>query len=227
MPNNSADLEKEIRSLFWFHSVELGNGIVTPGRKSLEIMRGEFERTFSPIDLSGKTLIDIGAWSGAFSVEAMRRGARSVTALDYFTWTDPNFRGREAFDLVMRETGYKIPALTMDLDHPSLNLSPIGRFDVVLFLGVFYHLRDPIAALREVSKVAKEVLVLETHVDLDLPESKPAMMLYPGKELANDPTNWWGPNVACVVDLLKMNGFRKIDVTSPPAPNRKVFHAYR
>ena len=72
----------------------------------------------------------------------------------------------------------------------------------MLFLGVFYHLFDPIDGLRRAASLAQEVLVVETHTDLGEIE-RPAMVMYPGRELANDPTNWWGPNNACVVALLK------------------------
>ena len=84
----------------------------------------------------------------------------------------------------------------MIVDVPELSPERIGTFDIVLFLGVFYHLFDPIDGLRRAATLAKEVLVVETHTDL-CELDRPAMVMYPGAELAGDATNWWGPNPAC------------------------------
>ena len=217
-------LEREVGRHSWHHSIQLPHGVVTPGAKTLEVMSNEYDNTFGPIDLNGKTVLDVGAWSGAFSVEAARRGAAKVTALDYFVWQ--NKLTKQAFDMVTRESGYQIDTIEQDLDEPRLDLSKYGKFDVILFLGVFYHLRDPIAALREIALVTRDVLVLETYIETTLPEHPPAMMFYPGAELRGDPTNWWGPNISCVKELLTMSGFKKVDVAKGSAYNRYVFHAY-
>ncbi len=220
------EIAGEMARYFWWHSIDLGNGLVTPGQKSLEIMAEEFDRTFSPFDLQGKTVLDIGAWNGGFSLEALRRGARSVTALDHYTWNEPGFRGRESFDFVARVTGANLVAVDIDLDTPALDLTRLGRFDVVLFLGVFYHLKNPLGVLRQIGEITGEVLVVETHLE-HFSQDRPAMLFYPGRELGGDPTNWWGPNRACVVELLKMVGFPRVVNASGWDPNREVFHAYR
>lgn len=89
-------------------------------------------------------------------------------------------------------------------------------------LGVFYHLIDPISALQRIAPLAKEVLVVETHIALrEL--SYPAMSFYPGAELNNDPTNWWGPNMACIRDLLRTIGFNRVQET---LNGRGTFHAW-
>lgn len=230
MPNekDAVDpIKHEIDSNIWFHSIELPGGYITPGKKSLEIMKKDYANTFNKLSLDGRTVLDVGAWNGAFSVEALRRGAKKVTALDHFVWNSEYFQGRKAFDFVVHQTGSAISAVDIDLDQPRLDLSHLGQFDVVLLLGVFYHLVDPIAALREVSSIAREVMVLETYIEAALGEEAPAMRFYPGAELANDPTNWWGPNVTCIVELMRMNGFARIDVSAGSHDNRKVFHAYR
>ena len=222
------ELADRVNSHFWWHSIDLGNGIITPGRgKSLALMKGEFADTFSKLDLNGKSVIDIGAWNGGFSLESVRRGAKRVVGLDHYTWNEPRFRGRETFDLVNEVTGSGMEAVDVDLDQPRLSLGHLGKFDVVLFLGVFYHLKDPIAALREVAGLASDVLVLETALE-HLTDPRPAMIFYPGAELSNDPTNWWGPNSACVVELLKMFGFERIEMRQGAGgPGRGVFHAFR
>ena len=86
------------RQYFWFHSVDLGNGVVTPGSKSLDVLHAEAETVFGPLDLRGKSVLDIGAWNGYFSFEAKRRQAERVLATDHFCWT-PEINGRVTFDL--------------------------------------------------------------------------------------------------------------------------------
>jgi tRNA (mo5U34)-methyltransferase len=232
--NSSSD---ELTDQFWWHSIRLDDGRVTPGIKALELMEREFHDTFSVLDLTGQSVLDVGAWNGGFSIEAKRRGADRVVAVDHFTWNNPTFRGRAGFDLATRLCNLTIEAADIDLDAPRLSLGQLGTFDIVLFLGVFYHLIDPIAALREVAAVAGKVLVVETYLEETL-DPRPAMVFYPGSELVNDPTNWWGPNRNCMEALLRLNDFNRIDFTETQAipsvirpgethVRRGVFHAYR
>jgi hypothetical protein len=96
-----------------------------------------------------------------------------------------------------------------DLDIDVMNLSPerIGAFDLVLFLGVLYHLRHPLLALEWVASVTAAQLILETHVDLTWVR-RPAMAFYRGQELDWDPTNWWGPNPSAVEGDALRRGLR-------------------
>ena len=89
-----------------------------------------------------------------------------------------------------------------------MDLSPerVGTFDVVLFLGVLYHLPHPLLALERVASVTRDLLILETVVDM-VGISRPAMAYYPDRDLNRDPTNWWGPNVPAVHALLRSVGF--------------------
>ncbi len=87
----------------------------------------------------------------------------------------------------------------------------IGTFDVVLLLGVLYHLRNPLMALERVASVTRELLILETVVDM-VGIRRPAAAFYPGKELNEDPTNWWGPNQAAVGGMLRAVGFTRIRI---------------
>lgn len=219
-------LDERVAAQFWWHSIDLGNGIVTPGHKDRQRMAIEFANTFGKLDLSSRSVLDIGAWTGGFSVEAARRGASRVVALDHYSWNAPQFRGRQAFDLVNEITGLGIEAVDIDLDTPQLSLGHLGPFDVVLFLGVFYHLRDPLAGLREAAALAREALVVETLIERPL-NPRPSMIFYPGAERGGDPTNWWGPNMACMLELLNQAGFRRVQVTRGFGRSRKVFHAFR
>jgi tRNA (mo5U34)-methyltransferase len=223
---HATNLQEIVDSYHWWHSIDLGGGVVTTGVKTLAIMQSEYKNTFLNIDLTGRSVLDIGAWNGGFAVEAWRCGAASVTGLDHYTWNDPHFRGKETFKLISDLTGANFKLVDRDLDDPRLDLSDLGQYDVVLFLGVFYHLKNPLSALREVSLTARDVLVLETHVER-FSEDRPAMVFYPGAELGGDKETWWGPNTACIVELLKLMGFARVEITAGSGNTREVFHAYR
>ena len=187
------------------------------------IHRTEYSAFFDPVELRGRSVIDIGAWNGAYSFEAKRRGAARVLATDHYVWNHPEIRGREGFELARSVLNTDLEV--RDIDIPDLSPDNVGTFDVVLFLGVFYHLLDPIAALERVAKLASEVLIVETHTDA-LEINRPAMVMYPSAELNNDASNWWGPNPACMIALLKEFGFVKVDAAWSIWP-RSVYHAWR
>jgi 2-polyprenyl-3-methyl-5-hydroxy-6-metoxy-1,4-benzoquinol methylase len=74
-------LADQIASHYWWHSIDLGNGVITPGKKSTARMAAEFARTFGGLSLADKSVLDVGAWDGGFSVEAARRGATRVVSV--------------------------------------------------------------------------------------------------------------------------------------------------
>jgi tRNA (mo5U34)-methyltransferase len=221
----AAELFTRAKAYYWFHSIDLGNGVVTPGIKSVELLRAEANAIFGPLDLSGKSVLDIGAWNGNFSFEAKRRQAARVLATDHHCWTQ-ELRGRDTFHLAKEALKLEIDEL--DIDVPELTPDRVGQFDVVLFLGVLYHLVDPIQALTNVAALTKDVAVVESHLDL-AEVQRPAMVFYPGAELNNDPTNWWGPNRQFVESLLKLVGFTRIVYQPHPTVGgaRGIFHAYK
>lgn len=221
----SAELQALVDRLPWHHSIDLGGGVVTVGNKSLANCAGEADLIFERVDLSGRTVLDVGAWNGFFSFEAKRRGAARVLATDSYCWSHPQIRGREAFDIARSALGADVDA--REIDVADLSVEAVGEFDVVLYLGVFYHRYDAIEALAKVARLAKHVLIVETHLDLrDI--DVPAMAFYLGSELNNDPTNWWGPNEHCMQALLLGHGFTDIEISHHPAgPSRAIFHAWR
>ena len=107
----------------------------------------------------------------------------------------------------------------------------MGEFDVVLYLGVFYHRYDAIETLAKAARLAKQLLVVETHLELrDI--DVPAMVFFPGRGVGSTilapPTNWWGPNEHCIEALLLGHGFKEVEITAHPAgSNRAIFHAWR
>jgi tRNA (mo5U34)-methyltransferase len=148
-----------------------------------------------------------------------------VLATDHFTWSDAGWGNRSAFDLARERLAPTIGV--MDIDIPDLSVATVGRFDIVLFLGVFYHLRHPFSALEQIAPLVASTLIVETHLDaMDI--DRPAMIFYPAREAADDPTNWWGPNVACVMAMLRDLGFPTVThIANPAHPSRGIFHAYR
>jgi tRNA (mo5U34)-methyltransferase len=206
-PVRTVDLPARVGEIDWFHSIELEPGLKTRGSddtvRRLDILQ-------IPDDLSGKTVLDVGAFDGFFSFEAERRGAERVVALDSHAWLNRN-RGKDGFELAREALGSRVEDVEMEV----LDISPerIGRFDVVLFLGVLYHMRHPLLALEKVASVTDELLIVETHVDM-LQTRRPAIAMYPGHELGFDPTNWWGPNPEAVVAMLRDVGFSEAAVVT-------------
>ena len=215
-------LRREVERIRWFHTIDLGHGVVTPGQdesaRKLEWIR-------LPDSLAGKTVLDVGAWDGFFSFEAERRGAERVVAVDPECWREPawgpnGWGTQQGFNLARRALQSRVEDVGVDL----LALGPerLGAFDVVLFLGVFYHLPDPWPYLERVASVTGERLILETHADLiDL--RRPAMAHYVGADVPGarrnwqgpdpaDPSNRWGPNPALLRALLLRLGFSRIEV---------------
>lgn len=221
----NADLQSQVSKFPWHHCIDLGGGVITPGGKPLAICQEEASLYFDRVALDGLSVLDIGAWNGFFSFEAKRRGAARVLATDSYCWKHAIFRGRETFDLARAALGVDVEA--REIDVAELSQDSVGKFDVVLYLGVFYHRYDAIEALAKVAPLANELLIVETHLDLrDL--EVPAMIFYPGRELANDPTNWWATNEQCMIALLRGHGFSEIEVTTHPGgDNRAIFHAWR
>jgi tRNA (mo5U34)-methyltransferase len=205
-------LSRAVHKIAWFHSIDLGNGLVTPGRDVPS--KKKLERLGIPDDLTGVTVLDIGAWDGFFSFEAERRGAARVLATDSYSWNGSGWGTKEGF-LLARKV---LQSTVEDMDIDVFEMSPdrIGRFDLVLFLGVLYHLKHPLLALEKIYSVTKDQLILETHVELS--GKRPSMMFYPDSELNGDPSNWWGPNPAAVIDMLRTVGFREVRLFSSYPP---------
>ena len=155
-------------------------------------------------DLTGKTVLDVGAANGYFSFAAERFGASRVVAVDTCSWRQPG--GKDAFERTRRMLDSNVEDIEMD----ALEVSPetVGEFDVVLFVGLLYHMRHPLLALERMAGVTRELLVVETLVDMVFLRSA-AAAFYPA-ELLHDETNWWGPNRAAVLGMLHAAGFERV-----------------
>lgn len=199
----------------WRHRIPLGQGLVTPGREDCE---AEIERLALPASLDGARVLDVGCSDGYYSFECERRGARHVLAIDDMSsLMNP---GTNGFSIARRILGSRAelrPVSLYDLDPDEL-----GRFDVVLFLNVLYHLPHPFLGLQRIAAVMPSgaTLYVKTyfHQDVrlwlrgqafgfDLFRGRPVMRFFESGELMGDPTNWWGPNRACVEGMLRAAGF--------------------
>jgi len=206
------ELRARVAEIQWHHSIDLGHGIVTPGQDNS--LRKLARLKLPP--LAGKTVLDVGAWDGFFSFEAERRGAARVLATDSYCWDGSHEWGsKRGFELARQVLGSKVEDKLIDV----LELSPqtVGVFDIVLFLGVLYHMKHPLLALERVASVTRELMILETMVDL-LHYRRPALAFYPGDEVGRDPTNWCGPNPAAVIAMCRTVGFRQVEIVSGVRP---------
>jgi tRNA (mo5U34)-methyltransferase len=222
------ELRRRVAAIRWFHTIDLGNGIVTPGED--ESLR-KLPRFHLPERLDGKSVLDVGAWDGFFSFEAERRGAARTVAMDPACWGEPAWgeRGwgtRRGFDLARQALGSGVEPLDVSIPIPAVSPETTGTFDVVLFLGVLYHLPGPWPYLAAVAGVTRERLIIETHVDL-LHVRRPAAAYYPGDAVDSDQSNFWGPNVAMLVTQLRSLGFRRMTVYRESLPYRLARSAYR
>jgi len=240
------DLRAEVGSLIWFHSIDLGQGVASAGVKSASLLQAEAERLGLPDDLSGQTVLDIGAWDGFFSFEAERRGASRVVALDHYAWSmdlraqqaylaeclatdqrplpfeqvpsvwdERRLPGRAPFELAKRRLGSRVEPVVGDF--MTMDLSPLGSFDVVLFLGVLYHLEDPFRALRRLRAVTRGRAFIETVCGV-FPgmERHPIWHLFPSDELNGDPSNWWASNLEGLLGMCRAAGFGEARVIAAP-----------
>jgi tRNA (mo5U34)-methyltransferase len=216
---NGDAIERRVRELGqWFHNIDL-HGVQTAPDHFLGDYPAVKWRRFAdaiPSDLSGRAVLDIGCNGGFYSIEMKRRGAAHVLAVD----TDARYlaQARYAADVL----GVDIEFRQMSVyDLPSLG----RRFDLVLFMGVLYHLRHPLLALDVLRQhVVGDTLVFQTmlrgarevlELDKDYPFSDTAVFERPGypamyfveQRYAADPTNWWIPNRSCAEAMLRSAGF--------------------
>jgi tRNA (mo5U34)-methyltransferase len=204
----------------WFHRIDLGHGIVTPG---IDDSQTKLDGIGMPADLRGKSVLDIGAYDGFFSFAAERRGAARVVAADKICWNLYGMATKDGFELARQALGSRVEDVEIAVE--DITPERVGVFDVVMMLGVLYHSEDPFRYIRIASAVCREMLILETHVDAeDYP--RPAMVFYPGATLNGDTSNWWGPNRAAVEGMLLESGFARVEANSW-FPRRMAFRAFK
>ena len=220
-------LDEEVAALSpWFHNIDLGDGITTaPDHFLGDYPAFKFARfaDLFPADLTGKSVLDIGCNAGFYSVEAKRRGAARVLGID----SDERYLAQAALAMnALDFTGVEFRKLSV------YDVGALGeRFDLVIFMGVLYHLRHPLLALDLIrDHVAGDLMLFQTlqqgsdeiaETPDDHPFFKPGTMEHPDyfdepgypkmhfieRKFASDWTNWWAPNPACSEAMLRAAGF--------------------
>lgn len=201
--------------------------------------------------LAGKTVLDIGAFSGYYSFAAERLGAKRVVALDHYVWSidwveftrymadcrargvaaqaapqtrfwnPANLPGKRPYDVAHRALGSRVETVIGDFMH--MDLRPLGTFDVTLFLGVLYHMEDPLGSLRRLAALTGELAVIETHaVSVHGYENHEMCEFYSGDQLSGDPSNWWSPNLMALQGMCKAAGFSRVEIVAGQRKSRRL-----
>ena len=222
-PKPNSGLPAEVGALApWFHNLHLPDATQTAPDHPL----GDFPtckwrliKRHLPARLKGWSVLDLGCNAGFYSIELARRGAR-VLAID----REPHFL-RQAQWAVGQHGLSRLVELRQMQVYEVVRLR--RQFDLVLFMGLFYHLRHPLLGLDIVAEKTKRLLLFQTLTmpgervmrgKRDYPINRREMMLRPGwpkmafieKSLAGDFSNWWAPNHACVEAMLRSAGMRHI-----------------
>lgn len=203
----------------WHQRFELEDGVYTPGDHDIEWL---MDAAGVPHDLSGRAVLDVGTANGGAAFVSERRGAARVVALDIYppTWFgfDRLAACLDSSVEYVQGTVYALPELVKD------------GFDVILFLGVLYHLRHPLLALDALRAVAHDAteIYLETAVaDAELPQQAAASLVrfYRGDELGNDASNWFAPTASALEEWCASSGYEVISCTGipqGPPPERAI-----
>ncbi|MBV9882232.1 MAG: TIGR04290 family methyltransferase [Sphingomonadaceae bacterium] len=203
----------------WFHNMDLGGIRTAPDHFLGDYPAAKFARFADalPADLEGRSVLDIGCNAGFYALEMKRRRAGRVLAID----PDERYLAQARLAAEVLD----VP----DIEFRRLDVYDVGalgeRFDLVIFMGVLYHLRHPLLALDLIhAHVADDLLLFQSMqrgsrevapVAADYPfgetehffESSYPKLHFVEREYAHDWTNWWVPNRACSEAMLRAAGF--------------------
>lgn len=241
------DLQARADSVgFWWHSIDLGQGVVTRGAKTPATLAHELKSLRLP-DLTGKSVLDIGAYDGYYSFAAERLNAARVVALDHFVWSidlpafidywrrcksdgavpvpvqdsaywqPDRLPGKRAFDTAHSALRSRVEVVLDDF--MTMDLARLGQFDITFFMGVLYHMKDPLGSLTRLAQVTGQLAIIETHA-IAVPgyEHLELSEFYSGSQLNADTTNWWGPNLRALVGMCRAAGFTRVEVVAGRVP---------
>lgn len=225
----------------WYHQIDLGGGVLTPGMKLAADIEHEW-KVFALGDLTGRSVLDVGGVDGGYAFWAERDGAGPVAVLDHYLWATDATRyaamhdehvqaglvppaphesdawhpettpSRWRFDVARQAMRSKVQA--MSLDFTACDLAEVGHWDVVLYLGVLYHMSDPIAAMRRVAEVTRQQAIIETEAMFIRGQPEALWRFFPSGELNNDRSNWWVPNMNALLGLIGAAGFANAEILS-------------
>jgi tRNA (mo5U34)-methyltransferase len=218
-PDRTEELQQRIDELGpWFHNMRLGGIETAPNHFLGDYPAIKFAnfRDVIPEDLTGCTVLDIGCNAGFYSMEMKRRGAKRVLGID----TDDRYLEQARFAAEVEDVDVEFRRMAV------WDVAALGeKFDLVIFMGVLYHLRHPLLALDLIHEhAARELMLFQTmqrgsrevvEVAEDYEFNEPALFDEPGypkmhfieKRYSHDETNWWVPNRACTEAMLRSAGF--------------------
>lgn len=232
----------------WFHNINLRGVQTAPGHFLGDYPAVKWRRFAHaiPADLSGRSVLDVGCNAGFYAIEMKKRGAARVLGID-------------SSETYLAQARFAAEVSGVDVEFRRLSIYEVARlgerFDLVLFMGVLYHLRHPLLALDLLhDHVVGDLLVFQSMlrgprrvepIEADYPFEEQAVFERPGypslyfveHDYAGDPTNWWIPNRACAEAMLRSAGFTILDRPEEevficrrrdlPRPSRDPFHPLR
>lgn len=216
-----AKLQAEVDAIpYWYHRIDLAHGVTTPGWAPLDASMYRI-----PDDLTGKLVLDVGAWDGYWTFEALKRGAKHVTALDDFSDTCGSVTnasrssGWETFRLCRSALGYS-RTQAEELQGSVYDLDEQFRVEHVFCFGVLYHLQHPFLALQKMRAVCTESIHIETaildgcksaYTDYRYNGSECCAEFYPNDEYGMNASNWHVGTLRYWAALVEAAGFKNIE----------------
>ena len=218
---SAQEIQQRVTELgVWFQQINLRGIWTAPDHFLGDYPKVKWQRFADaiPHDLSGKTVLDIGCNAGFYSIEMKRRGAARVLGIDF----DERY---------LAQARFAAEVLGLDIEYRQLSVYDVAslgeKFDVVIFMGVFYHLRHPLLAMDLIREhVAKDLLVFQSMQRGNVAEPQPVpddgdffkdvamferpdmpLMYFVETNYCGDPTNWWIPNRACAEAIVRSAGF--------------------
>ncbi|QJD96830.1 TIGR04290 family methyltransferase [Mucilaginibacter robiniae] len=206
----------------WFHNIDLKGVKTAPDHFLGDYPNVKFQSFASaiPQDLTGKSVLDIGCNGGFYSIEMKRRGAARVLGID-------------SDDRYLEQARYAAKVSGFDIEFRNLSVYDVGslgeKFDVVIFMGVLYHLRHPLLALDLLyDNVVNDLFIFQSMQrgsdqvepvkedydfwDMDIFKSPDfPQMYFIEHRYSQDPTNWWIPNRSGMEAMLRSSGFEIIE----------------
>lgn len=207
---------------WWYHRIYLGHGVYTLDTPAYHEGVWERFKATLPASLRGAAVLDIGCNAGFFSMQLKLRGAGRVV-------------GVESVEDFVRQAELCRRIWNLDIEYRRMDAHQIDtlqeRFDLVIFAGILYHLKNPLHVLEAVGRVCQDALVIETEIIPEDPRNciyvrqgpyqnlqltacqKGFMKFIESNELNSDDSNWWVPDTECVLGMLRVAGFKYF---SPP-----------
>ena len=212
----SSELDEEVARYPWYHSIDLGDGLVTPGMFD---HRGSEDRHGLPSDLTGKRCLDVGTMDGFWAFAMERRGAAEVVAVDLedpealdwpaslrfnITKTLDETKG-DRFELVRRTLGSSVERRLCSVYR--LDPAELGQFDFVFCGDMLVHLKDPVSAVERIRSVCRGAAVLTNPVKEHFPYRRRPLAQFDGI----DEFEWWVPNRAALERVVRAAGFPRVE----------------